>query len=147
MFSNDHQINALNFIGIEAQKISKLEPRGYPVILFANGYNYTATAQHIAHHFDYKIVLVDKSTKPMKPEFYNALKAEQPTRVFMKYALPVKLEGRMHVLALEGCLLKLLNEEQSKYIISNMRIISSTNSGDKVRVYTQGNLENLIKNL
>lgn len=79
--------------------------------------NYIATFQEIAPDFSKEIILLAKSTNPLKIELINAIKKLDKGRFELYADDNIDLEGRQHILRRVGNKIMYLTPSQTLYMI------------------------------
>ncbi len=102
----------------EVEKHNK--PKPLSILLEYRSDIYIGSLQEISPEYSREIVLLSKSTNPLKGNIVKAIEKLEPERPYFHADSSLDLEGRQHILRrLENKLIK-MTPEQAKYITEHL---------------------------
>ncbi len=95
-------------------------PKPIGTIIMWKSNNYIGSIQEIVPRFSKDIVLLSKSSSPLRQELVSAIKKLDKERLELYVDDTIDLEGRQHVLRRLDNKLVYMTTEQTKYMMENL---------------------------
>jgi len=115
----DYAKIARRYLDLERKRIKDSNPKSNGIILSWREGLYVGSLQKIAPDYSKEIVLLSKTSSPLQRMLIDAIKIFEPDRQTIKADSSLNLEGRQHVLRINGSNLTHITSKQTEYILSN----------------------------